>query len=666
MGLTLALRLAELGREVTVFESEPEPGGLASSASFGDLTWDRFYHVISAEDKQLISLVKQLDLDDSLKFKKVRTGLHIGGGLRSLSSPFELLMCRQIPVSAKFGLARAVLAATKFAAKEQLDKETAESWLLRHSGKAAFEAIWRPLLRSKLGEQADNASALFIYSILRRLYVDSGRSSGQFGYLAGGYQSLLESWIHRLKALGVEFRCNCPVTRVSRSQRGLLVTTNQSTDDFDQAVLTTPGPHSARMIEDLLPHIAHQLEAHHYLGVVCVSLLCHQPVTPFYISNLTEPAVITGIVEMTNLVSEPRFGNRSLIYLPQYTDSNDPLFNEPNDRIVSQFLKSLGDIRPGFDVRHVISANVHRARHVLVFPAVNRLNEQVSVDTDVPGLFIVNASQIMSGALTVNETISHAHNCLPLLLRKNTQSNDGGKRAAWWAQAEPYQDQITRIDRENFVLELPKPIEQVAAGQVLDVGCGPGLLAELFTSHPGNYLGIDISARAIEIARSRFADKPQFQFVQLDPSDPTDFGAVHNMEFDWIICYSVIQYLKNENDLARLLTQLRIHLAKDGYLFIGDIPIRWRPLAEVLRLIRYSVQYRCFLSTSAAVVKRSLNSLRDPEILSTPVLFSPDRFCEIAQACGFQVTIQNSRSRPKGNRFNAICCVTSTDQAIET
>ena len=50
LGLTLALRLAEQGNQVTVYESASEIGGLASTWQIGDLTWDKHYHVTILSD----------------------------------------------------------------------------------------------------------------------------------------------------------------------------------------------------------------------------------------------------------------------------------------------------------------------------------------------------------------------------------------------------------------------------------------------------------------------------------------------------------------------------------------------------------------------------------------------------------------------------------------
>jgi uncharacterized protein with NAD-binding domain and iron-sulfur cluster len=44
LGMTLAHRLAQQGKAVTLFEGAPHLGGLASAWQLGDVTWDRHYH----------------------------------------------------------------------------------------------------------------------------------------------------------------------------------------------------------------------------------------------------------------------------------------------------------------------------------------------------------------------------------------------------------------------------------------------------------------------------------------------------------------------------------------------------------------------------------------------------------------------------------------------
>jgi len=62
MGLATAFRLLQKGHQVTVFEKDKQPGGLATYHNYGEFIWDRFYHVILPSDKNLDSFF-QLKLD---------------------------------------------------------------------------------------------------------------------------------------------------------------------------------------------------------------------------------------------------------------------------------------------------------------------------------------------------------------------------------------------------------------------------------------------------------------------------------------------------------------------------------------------------------------------------------------------------------------------------
>ena len=60
LGLTLGLRLAQRGHQVTVLEAESQVGGLATADAIGHIRWDRFYHVILGADTRLLALLSEL------------------------------------------------------------------------------------------------------------------------------------------------------------------------------------------------------------------------------------------------------------------------------------------------------------------------------------------------------------------------------------------------------------------------------------------------------------------------------------------------------------------------------------------------------------------------------------------------------------------------------
>src|SRR4051812_35374972 len=74
LGLTLAHRLGKLGHEVQILEAGNGLGGLACAQDYGEFTWDRYYHCILPQDGKLIGLLKELGLEDDLRWRATGTG----------------------------------------------------------------------------------------------------------------------------------------------------------------------------------------------------------------------------------------------------------------------------------------------------------------------------------------------------------------------------------------------------------------------------------------------------------------------------------------------------------------------------------------------------------------------------------------------------------------
>ncbi len=81
MGMTLALRLAQRGDKVTIFEFAPKLGGLTAAIKMDGVVWDRFYHVILMSDVNTRKIVKEIGLENDLKWVETKTGFFSNGKL---------------------------------------------------------------------------------------------------------------------------------------------------------------------------------------------------------------------------------------------------------------------------------------------------------------------------------------------------------------------------------------------------------------------------------------------------------------------------------------------------------------------------------------------------------------------------------------------------------
>lgn len=418
LGMSLAARLAE-HHEVTLVEAAPALGGLASTWQIGDIRWDRHYHVILPTDLRTLALMAELGLSDKLIWRSVPAGCEHEGTIHPATTPREIL---RLPFLTLIDKARLGLTAARAAVLRdpiRIENVTAVSWLRRWSGRNATEAFWMPLLRSKLGRNVDIASATFIATTLRRLTGarrEAGATGDGFGFVSGGYATVLDRLAARLDDLHVRTRLGAGVTCVAKTPDGIAVTTNDNvTSTYDRVVVTAAAPLAARICRDISDDERSACEGVTYQGIVCMSLLLANRLTQNYITYLLSPHPFTAIIDMSALVGPDQLRGHGLVYLPSYVRSDDPLLDSSDSEIVESFLEGLEQLYPG--VREsVIMACVSKARYVLPVPTLGYSTHLPPVRTSVDGLFLVNSALITDGTLNVNETLGVAERALPVLM----------------------------------------------------------------------------------------------------------------------------------------------------------------------------------------------------------------------------------------------------------
>jgi protoporphyrinogen oxidase len=420
LGMTLALRLQGAGCRVTLLEAGPETGGLTVSQRIGGHTWDRFYHVILLSDQHLRGLLEELGLAERLRWGTTRTGFYCDGALYSLSDALEFLRFPPLGLLDKLRLAATIVYASRLTDWKALERIPVVDWLRRLSGPRTTERIWLPLLRSKLGENYRRASAAFIWAIIARMYAArrSGLKQEQFGYVEGGYGTVLRAFRERLNEAGVRILTGRPVTRVLEEGDRVSVERGEAGGlEFDSVVLTVPCGQVAALCPQLTDAERTRLGGVVYQGIVCASLLLRRPLSGFYITNITDDrAPFTAVIEMTALVDPATFGGHTLVYLPRYLTQDDPFWAMSDEDVRDRFLEGLSRMHPDVGPEDVLAFQVARVREML---AVSTLNYSEAVmpplRTSLRNVFITNSAQIPNGTLNVNETIGLAESSSMIL-----------------------------------------------------------------------------------------------------------------------------------------------------------------------------------------------------------------------------------------------------------
>ncbi len=415
LGLTLAYRLRKLGHLVTLIESSDTLGGQTSTWQLGDLVWDRHYHVISQEDTELLNLIDELGLKNKVRWSPTKTGFFARGKLYSLSNIVEFLRFPVINIFDKFRLGCTLIRASTLKDLKAYERETSITWLTRWSGKNTTEKMWAPLLQSKFGEQFSSLSAAFIISNIQRMFgARKGKGKQEvFGYVSGGYETILSALRQKLDLMGVNILLSSPVQSVEQHATNVTITLPSGIQKFDRAILTTAAPQVPRLCPQLTPTEKKRLENVEYLGIVCASLLLDRPISNYYITNILDRWVpFTGIIEMSALVDKKEFKGSSLVYLPRYLPSASPAFSTPDEDFEERTLEVLEKMYPNFSRAQVLTMKVSRVKYILPVPTSHLQQNPLPVRTSLPGVFMMGTGHITDGVLTVNKIMVLAKTAL--------------------------------------------------------------------------------------------------------------------------------------------------------------------------------------------------------------------------------------------------------------
>ena len=423
LGLTLAMRMAKQGHDVTLIEAAPSLGGLASVWNIGDIEFDRHYHVTLLSDSRLRNLVSEIGLEDEMRWIETKTGFYTDDKLYSMSNTKEFLQFPPLTLIEKLRLGGTIFYASKISNWKRLEKLPVAKWLRRWSGTGTFKKIWEPLLKAKLGDSYKITSAAFIWAHISRMYKArrTGLKKEMFGYVKGGYRTIINRLIEVLDEHGVTVKTASPIQNIRKLDDGqfeVKYAGQDRADHFDKVIMTTPNSILSRVCSDLNEDEKQRFDSVEYLGIVCAAVLLKKGLSPYYVTNITDDWVpMTAVIEMTTIVDPEELGGNSLVYLPKYVPSDHELFEKSDQEIQESFLSALDRMYPEFSRDDVIDFKLSRVRSVMAIPTLKYSELLPPMKSSVEGLYVVNSSYILKGNLNVNESITIAEDAMQTVLK---------------------------------------------------------------------------------------------------------------------------------------------------------------------------------------------------------------------------------------------------------
>lgn len=393
IGLSVARRLAEAGRSVTVYERDGFVGGQAAGFEVEPGVWlERFYHHVFRSDRIVRRTYEELGLAEGLSWTHPLTATLLDGKIAQLDSPISLLRFRGLPLSARLRMGATLAALRLIPRGGLLEGRAAGPWLRRWMGRASYDRIWRPLFEGKFGAAAEEIALPWFWARVH------DRTSA-LGYPRGGFRPLYEGLAERVRGAGGTVRLNTAVESVERTDNGYSVRARGASGIETQrhdAVISTLPP---RLTADLASELPDSWRARYATVPAqtahCLILALDRSLTDTYWLNVNDAGYpFLVVVEHTNMRAPSEYGGRRIVYLGSYRDPADPMLSLSADQLVDAFAPHLARINPTFDKSWITDRWLFAVRDAQPIVGTDFRDRIPPFETPLPGLYVATIGQV--------------------------------------------------------------------------------------------------------------------------------------------------------------------------------------------------------------------------------------------------------------------------------
>ncbi|SES92613.1 non-ribosomal peptide synthetase [[Clostridium] polysaccharolyticum] len=202
-------------------------------------------------------------------------------------------------------------------------------------------------------------------------------------------------------------------------------------------------------------------------------------------------------------------------------------------------------------------------------------------------------------------------------------------------------EQINTNEMMEWLNRTSSRILECKPKNVLEIGCGTGLILKKIIAHVDSYIGLDLSEVAVEKLNAQLKSNPSLNDkTEVFQGSADDFSLLQDKTFDTIIINSVIMFFGSEQYLTKVINQCLELLTDNGNLFIGDI-IDF----NLLSLFRTTVNY---YQTDNGTVKDIQKKIAQDYRMVKDFCVSPKYFEKILfqnkHIAGIQVRVKDMKS----------------------
>lgn len=391
-GLSAAYQLQKQGHQVTIYEKDAQPGGLAIGYQETNWQWtlEKHYHHWFTNDKKVLELAKEIG--HPVLIRRPKTSIYIQGNIYQFDSPIEVLKFPKLPLLDKLRMAVVVAAIRYNPFWKPLERYNASTFLPKAMGEKAYKMIWEPQLVNKFGTFAGDVSLAWIWARLTK-------RTPSLAYPEGGFLKFAQHLVEKIEQAGGRVIFQTEVIEVSDDQKVTIAYKRNDKirkEEFDKAIFTLPSFLFIKSASQLPESYTRKFMRLKNLGATNLVLRLKQPFFSdgtYWVSVCDTTSPIMAIVEHTNYMDKKYYDNEHIVYLGNYLATDDPKYlmdKEEKLKIFDTFLKKLN---PEYK-KNLVGYELFKAPFAQPIIPTNYSHMIPPMETPLKHVFLANMEQV--------------------------------------------------------------------------------------------------------------------------------------------------------------------------------------------------------------------------------------------------------------------------------
>lgn len=390
-GLSAGYKLQKKGHQVTIFEKEAEPGGLA--IGFKKKNWDfsleKHYHHIFESDKDILKLAQEVDFQ--FEFKNQNTSSFLEGGDIMRLTPLSLMTFSKISIFERLRMGFALFYLKYLSKWQNLENEKTHDWCIKTMGEKPYKMFWEPLMISKFGPYYKDISLAWFWARIKA-------RTDKLGYPQGGFQKFADVLAKKIEKNGGEIFYNQSVEKIYESKNGGLdIKIGSKTKSFDKVLVTVPNFFFEKMVPSLPVSYKKKLLNFKGIGALNMVLELEKPFfkgEPIYwLSICDKDFPFLAVVEHTNFIDKKHYDNKYLLYVGNYLPQNHKYFKMTKEGLLKIYDPYLSKFNPNYR-KNIKSIELFPVAFAQPIVTRNFSKKILPFETPIKNLYLANMQQV--------------------------------------------------------------------------------------------------------------------------------------------------------------------------------------------------------------------------------------------------------------------------------